>query len=296
MNSLNTSMDKVESLSAQQAQMVSMLTSLLIMVLYALWPDARAASLQLLCLVPVVGMLVLKPTDLLLSGAMSLALLAITLLMLWLLPLSGPFDPMQDGLSGLLVCLMLPILVGFGYRYALRREAMGEHRQALTDTLGKMQQMAARDAMTGLHNQQHMSEALNQEFKRAQRAGTPLSIALLDLDHLRSYNEQQGHEAGDQLMCRFAQQLAEAFRENEIVARWSGGTFMVVFTDSQLEQAGAALERLRQSQIDQGLGLTFSASLVGRREGDRLDDLFNRAHTSLHRAKAQGRDRIICTP
>jgi diguanylate cyclase (GGDEF)-like protein len=296
MNSFHPPMDKVESFPAQQAQMVLLLASLLTLVLYALWPDARSASLQLLCLIPVVGMLVLKPNDLILSGALTLGLLVITLLSLWLLPLGAPFDLIQDGLSGLMVCLMLPMLVGFAYRYALRREAMGQHHQELTETLGKMQQMAARDSMTGLHNQQHMSEALNQEFKRAQRAGTPLSIALLDLDHLRTYNEQQGHEAGDQLMCRFAQQLAEAFRENEIVARWSGGTFMVVFTDSQLEQAGAALERLRQTQIDQGLGLTFSGSLVGRREGDRLDDLFNRAQTSLQRAKAQGRDRIICTP
>lgn len=283
--------------SAAKAQALCAATTVLALLAYAVWPDGRGAALQLLCLIPVAAMLVLKPHDMLIVSTLGLGLLVITLVALSVLPQEGlHFDPMQDGLSGLMVCLILPLVAAFAYRHTQRRESMAEHRQALSEALDATKAMAARDPLSGLLNQQHMSNSLNQEFKRAQRANAPMSIALLDLDHLRAYNEQHGHEAGDQILCRLADQLSQAFRENEVVARWSGAAFMVIFTDSHLEQATVGMERLRQAVASSQLGLSFSAAVVCRREGDRLDDLLGRAQANLQRAKVQGRDRIVSTP
>lgn len=298
-NTLPASTDtQVQLLTPTQGEILSALASVALLALYVLWPDGRGASLQLLCLIPLLGMFLLSPHDLLITGGLSQGLLLIVVLALWLVPplSSLSWSPMHDGLPALMVSLILPLIITFAYRHAQRREQVAEHRLALQETHDKMKIMAAKDPLTDLPNQQHMSLALTQEFKRAERAGTPMSLAWLDLDHLGAYNEQHGHEAGDQVICRFAQQLQDAFRENEVVARWSGAAFLVIFTDSHLEQATAGLERLRETVAAQHLGLSFSAALVTRRDGDRLDDLIGRAQTSLQRAKGQGRDRLVCTP
>ncbi len=297
-NTLPTPSTPAHRLTPAQAEILSALASLALLALYVVWPDGRGATLQLLCLIPLLGMFLLSPHDLLITGGLSLGLLLIVLLALWVVPPLGmlSWDPMHDGMPALMASLILPLITTFAYRHAQRREQVAEQRLALQEAHDKMKIMAAKDPLTGLANQQQMSLALNQEFKRAQRASTPMSLAWLDLDHLGAYNDQHGHEAGDQLLCRFAQQLQDAFRENEVVARWSGAAFMVIFTDSHLEQATAGLERLRETVAEQQLGLSFSAALVTRRDGDRLDDLIGRAQTSLQRAKAQGRDRVICTP
>jgi diguanylate cyclase (GGDEF)-like protein len=282
----------LQAIPAARAQAWCALATLLSLTAYTLWPDSRGAALQLLCLIPIGAMLVMGPHDLLLVCAVSLGLLIITLVALAILPLEGiQFDWTHDGIDAMMVCLILPLLGYFAYRYSQRRQAMVEQRQALNDTLGAMQAMSARDALTGLLNQQHMSASLHQEFKRAQRANAPMSLALIDPDHLRAYNEQHGHDAGDQWLTRFAQMLPLTLRENEVVARWEGATFMVIFTDTPLEQASIGMSRLRQQIGASELGQGFSAGLVSRRETDSLDDMLARVQQALQQAKGDGRDR-----
>ncbi len=287
----------LQAIPAARAQAWCALATLLALTAYTLWPDSRGAALQLLCLIPLGAMLVLGPHDVLLVCAVSLGLLVVTLIALAILPLQGiAFDGLHDGIDAAMVCLILPVLSYFAYRYAQRRQGMIEHQQALSDTLGAMQAMSARDALTGLLNQQHMTQSLQQEFKRAQRAKAPMSLALIDPDHLRAYNEQHGHDAGDQWLSRFAQMLPPALRENEVVARWESATFMVIFTDTPLEQASIGMARLRQQVHASDLGLGFCAGLVSRRDTDTLDDLLARAQQALQQAKREGRDRTQALP
>jgi diguanylate cyclase (GGDEF)-like protein len=126
-------------------------------------------------------------------------------------------------------------------------------------------------------------------LERARGVGAPLSVALLDLDHFKHFNDVHGHLAGDRLLRAAGAGWRPLLGLGETVARWGGEEFAVLLPGRSLESAGDLLEQLR---VHAPAGVTVSAG-VARWDGhESARELMERADVALYQAKRTGRDRV----
>jgi diguanylate cyclase (GGDEF)-like protein len=161
--------------------------------------------------------------------------------------------------------------------------------------------MANHDQLTGLFNRYYLLETLGRELSRARRLQVPISIAILDIDHFKDYNDNFGHEAGDEVLRTTAAMLKDAVRSTDIVCRYGGEEFLIVFLDSA---AAAALPRLGQicqeirqrAHLYRGSAIPSVTMSIGVAEfpqhGRSVDALIRAADRALYAAKKAGRDCI----
>ena len=113
----------------------------------------------------------------------------------------------------------------------------------------EVQQLAYIDALTGINNRRRLSELLDEEYRRAIRYQRPLSLMLVDIDHFKKINDVYGHAAGDEALRWFASQCSVIIRQKlDLLGRFGGDEFAVIYPEADLASAMGAAERLR-SQI-----------------------------------------------
>ncbi len=167
----------------------------------------------------------------------------------------------------------------------------------------KMRELAIRDELTTLFNRRHLMESLTYEMERARRYGRPLSVALLDVDHFKAWNDSFGHQAGDRVLKEVAGVIKSVSRDVDIVGRFGGEEFLVLLPETSIDHAARYAERLRVALAKRGdeLGrefpgrpLTASIGLADYLFGrDKTrDQLLQRADRALYAAKAGGRNRV----
>ncbi|MEW6277836.1 MAG: response regulator [Candidatus Eremiobacterota bacterium] len=158
------------------------------------------------------------------------------------------------------------------------------------------------DALTGAMTRRRGSEALRHHLALARRRGTPLSVAVLDLDHFKQVNDRFGHPTGDQVLRRVARLLQESVRGEDMVIRWGGEEFVVALYTMPREGAGRRLEdvlsRLSQEVFTGPSGepfhVTFSAGVAQfPDDGQDLPTLVDVADRALYQAKAGGRNQVV---
>lgn len=155
--------------------------------------------------------------------------------------------------------------------------------------LGEVQSMARHDALTGLPNRRFLHELLPREMARARRGESPLCLAIIDIDHFKSYNDTHGHLAGDEVLRACAREWDGVLRGGDTLVRFGGEEFLVMLPDTEPEQAAEIVERLRrQTPLEQ----TCSAGLALWDRVENIDDLLRRADEALYLAKASGRDQL----
>ncbi|CAN5545331.1 hypothetical protein BH10ACT11_BH10ACT11_01080 [soil metagenome] len=157
------------------------------------------------------------------------------------------------------------------------------------ETLSRLERVARTDELTGLANRRSLDEHFEREIARAMRSGTPLAVALLDLDHFKDFNDEHGHPAGDRLLKEIASSWARVVRATDILARYGGEEFALLIPGIVPEEAEATLERLR-SEVP--AHQRVSAGLVFWKPGEGPDEVMARADRALYEAKARGRDRV----
>lgn len=155
--------------------------------------------------------------------------------------------------------------------------------------LRRLERTAATDALTGLPNRRSWEADLPALIASARRTGAPLSIAVADLDHFKVYNDTFGHQAGDDLLRRFAAVCTEVLREPDVVARWGGEEFVIALPACPEAHAQRVLDRLRAAVPE---GQTCSIGLAVWDGVESPDALLARADAALYRAKALGRDTV----
>ncbi len=160
------------------------------------------------------------------------------------------------------------------------------------------QLLALTDGLTGLYNRRHACKRLEEEIARARRNNTGLCVAMCDVDHFKAINDEFGHSAGDRVLQQIANSLTEYVRRNDIVARWGGEEFLVIFSEIKLTAARIVAERLRgrlasAPQVDSGPAqISVSVGLAMLGPGVTGDALIEQADQALYRAKARGRNRV----
>jgi diguanylate cyclase (GGDEF)-like protein len=181
----------------------------------------------------------------------------------------------------------------------LRRQTQ-ERQQELAEALERIRELATHDELTGLINRRRMLELMNTEKHRSVRSGRGFCLAMVDIDLFKRVNDRLGHVAGDEVLAEVARTIAAGLRETDIVARWGGEEFLVMFTDTDEDAAERVLQRIQGTlaqttvtQADPALRVTFSAGVGNHLRDETLTRTIDRADRALYAAKAAGRQRIV---
>lgn len=140
-----------------------------------------------------------------------------------------------------------------------RESELIEATYRLAAAKSELQRLSALDGLTGITNRRRFDEQLDQEWKRAARDGSPLSVILTDIDHFKAYNDHYGHLAGDDCLKRVAAALRDAVqRPGDLVARYGGEEFVAILPGTDSAGARAVAESMRRGVAD--LGIDHAAS------------------------------------
>lgn len=169
------------------------------------------------------------------------------------------------------------------------------------DAMNRM--LASQDALTGLANRRTLNEALQAEAARAARSGQALSVALMDVDYFKPYNDHYGHQAGDVCLQRIARQLeAGAHRAGDLAARYGGEEFLLILPNTDAAAALKLAHGVRSSIEAQAIAhaasplgrVTVSIGLATLDQASYKDpqSLLRAADQALYRAKQAGRNQV----
>jgi diguanylate cyclase (GGDEF)-like protein len=154
----------------------------------------------------------------------------------------------------------------------------------------QLETLAQHDPLTDAANRRAWDRALPVEMDRARRAGTPLAVAMLDVDHFKVFNDTYGHQAGDQLLRSATEAWRSLLRSSDLLARYGGEEFAVLLPSSTLGEAVEVVDRLR---VVTPLAQTFSAGVALWHGTETSDQLVARADTALYQAKQAGRNQVV---
>jgi len=166
------------------------------------------------------------------------------------------------------------------------------HSRQLQDAVAA----ARTDSLTGLMNRRALDEELRRAIATFQRRGRPSALLLLDVDHFKQFNDSHGHVAGDEALKYVADVLRTHSRESDIVARFGGEEFAIIFAATtaaavrqRAEEVRSAIGRGQVVYEGRGLALTASAGLAETAEGEDITQWIKRADAALYAAKEHGR-------
>lgn len=162
------------------------------------------------------------------------------------------------------------------------------------------QQMALTDALTGTYNRRYFYELAQKEFARSKRYQNPMSIILIDIDHFKNVNDQNGHLAGDHVLMQFVQRIQDELRSSDVLARFGGEEFIILLPETNLEEATYVAERLREVTahypfllVTAQIFITISLGVsCFRFTTQSLDHLIDESDKALYEAKQFGRNLV----
>ncbi|HWR96790.1 MAG TPA: diguanylate cyclase, partial [Candidatus Methanoperedens sp.] len=176
-------------------------------------------------------------------------------------------------------------------------------RSALHGRVRTLREQAVTDSLTGLANRRNLEARLREEAGRTRRQGSPFALSMIDLDDFKSFNDREGHPAGDALLAAIARVLRGAARDTDLVARYGGDEFAVVSPGAGAAEAQAFVMRIGEAiaahrfgvpGLPEVGGVTFSAGVACFPEdADDPDAIVRAADAALYRAKALGRGHVV---
>jgi diguanylate cyclase (GGDEF)-like protein len=167
---------------------------------------------------------------------------------------------------------------------------------------GEVERLARTDLLTGLANRRFTQELLDRELARVRRSRASLCVAMLDVDNFKAINDTHGHGVGDHVLAEVGRRLVGAVRGADIIGRWGGEEFLVVFVDSDAEAGRAGAERLRLVVAREpvvispsvSVPVTLSAGVAGRPPDEWVaEGMLTAADRALYEAKARGRNCVV---
>lgn len=180
-----------------------------------------------------------------------------------------------------IVLILIAAAVGFGV------QRLFEYLRAHA---AQLDLLARTDPLTGVSNRRAWDEQLVEQLELVKKAGQPLCVAMIDIDHFKDFNDSRGHQAGDRLLKEFTAWWRSQLRDGDILARFGGDEFGAILPGCPLDAAQRILERLCGNiPGDQ----TCSTGLAVWNGGETAAELLARADTALYGAKEAGRNRIV---
>ncbi len=181
-----------------------------------------------------------------------------------------------------------------------RTEAKRAEVAHLQEELDRASAQARHDTLTGSLNRKGLDEAMEREIARSRRLGSPLCVALLDVDNFKSLNDRLGHAGGDAALVHLTQVTREVMRPQDLLARYGGEEFVVVLPDTGVESGVAAMTRLQRElttrfflQGAEKVLITFSAGVAQLNGNESSADAIGRADQAMYLAKRSGKNRVV---
>ena len=163
----------------------------------------------------------------------------------------------------------------------------------------KLERLSLEDSLTGLRNRRYIDTKLREEWDRAVRYDRDLSIAFADLDNFKKVNDSYGHNIGDEVLRIIAVIFRGSIRAVDSVARYGGEEFLLIFPETDKDQAVTICEKVRSqtekypwSRVQKGLSVTVSLGMSGRKEADSVEHFIELADRRLYTAKEKGRNTV----
>lgn len=172
----------------------------------------------------------------------------------------------------------------------------------LRHKIAELSELVSTDALTGLYNFRHFKTVLQTEMDRSKRSGIPTSMVLVDIDHFKTVNDNYGHEAGNLALKHLAEILRGEVRTTDIVCRYGGEEFAMIFPETHLNLAVKVADRIREQIASQSveigddevsLTVSMGASVYMKTSVLDLVDFVDSVDKYLYEAKQSGRN-CIC--
>lgn len=164
----------------------------------------------------------------------------------------------------------------------------------------QLHSLMVRDGLTGLLNHTESKRQLDILLERAKRANTPLCFAMLDIDHFKRVNDAHGHPVGDRVIKSLSHFLQQRLRKTDVVGRYGGEEFVIIFPDTTESDGQRVMEELREKFAmvthhagDQSFQCTFSCGIATFPHFSNATEIVDRADQALYSAKNQGRNKVI---
>jgi diguanylate cyclase (GGDEF)-like protein/PAS domain S-box-containing protein len=185
---------------------------------------------------------------------------------------------------------------------------VGRNNSEQLEIAERLQRLSNQDGLTGLYNRRYFDKTLLSEWRRLRRENTPLGLLMLDVDHFKRFNDQLGHQAGDDALQRLANAMSGCLmREGDCVCRYGGEEFAVILPGADLPQCTQVARRIHEAvelmsishpdtSIESGLlSVSIGAASLQPMPEWSPHDLIKQADAALYRAKAEGRNRTCDT-
>ena len=242
-------------------------------------------------------------------GAVLVGGVAVSLLVLvrWILrPVRTVMEGMKEMTGGRLD-LEIPVRSGdelgrLAEGFNLMSANLARRTADLERATEELRMLSITDGLTGLYNHRYFHETVARETERSRRYGSPLSVLVADIDHFKTYNDRNGHLAGDQALAEVGKVISGMVRSIDIVCRYGGEEFTVILPNTGVEPAHLVAEKIRSALEDHrfpGEGNLASGKLtlsIGCAELEAADEDYNRmlqaADQALYVAKESGRNQV----
>jgi len=204
------------------------------------------------------------------------------------------------------LALMVPGIFFFNAGFVWVTATLAPQTAADIRRVVLLEQENITDPLMGIYNRRYLSRRLGEEFLRARRYETPMSVLILDIDLFKRINDAYGHQVGDQVLIYLGKLILNAIRETDIVTRYGGDELLIIAPNTNASSAAALAERLRQYVETHALILS---SALSQRKEIRIkvsigvaclnaeitggQQLIGYADEALYRAKQEGRNRVI---
>jgi diguanylate cyclase (GGDEF)-like protein len=156
--------------------------------------------------------------------------------------------------------------------------------------VSRLEGLARTDPLTGIPNRRVWDEEVPSELERARRSGSPVCVAMLDLDHFKLFNDHNGHQAGDRVLKEVAAAWRGAVRTTDLLARYGGEEFGLLLPACSMADAIDVIQRVQAATPDE---VTCSIGVASWDFREGAGELVRRADEALYDAKAGGRDRYV---
>jgi diguanylate cyclase (GGDEF)-like protein len=225
----------------------------------------------------------------------------------WFIP---PKPPSKWLVAIEIVIGLLLLFAAIGAHLLSLRRTIKIKTAALQETVIKLEAanreldlLARTDSLTGIANRLSFFEQAPIELARAKRYGHSFSLAMLDLDHFKAFNDQYGHQAGDDVLRHLIKIVSAQLRSSDLFARYGGEEFILLLPETGLNAAAGLLERALKDVMatplqydDKNLIVSFSAGVTEFYADATLDALIKQADTALYHSKESGRSRVSLSP
>jgi diguanylate cyclase len=188
-------------------------------------------------------------------------------------------------------------------RMILARQEVQEAEQRIHSLEAKLQHMSElvrEDQLTGSLNRRGLDDVFERETARSDRRGTPLCVALLDLDDFKRLNDTYGHQAGDSALKHLVKIVKDTLRSMDVIARFGGEEFLILLPETTIEAAAQTMTRLQRELTkhffmadNEKVLITFSAGVALRQPNEDQASLVKRADRAMYDAKKTGKNRVV---